>query len=166
MRCQRCCWWRRNRKGVRTLLWSPFIWQHKREGFFLCRLEKPFSYSRNIQSGSGRAGLTGVYKYCCSCACVFVCVCLLLPRMLLAYFVLRWVCSPAHTHTEGWQQKIREKGEEGTAARSLHNFPVTAEFIHREDYCYKTTQFEVLRFRCSLFSKETPRWCQAATQFP
>lgn len=64
------------RKGWRRcgfqLLDLLFPWQQEphRGGFFLHRLEKPFSNRRNIQSGSGRAGLTAVCARCCSCVCV------------------------------------------------------------------------------------------------
>lgn len=118
------------------------------------------------QAGQGWQESTSIAAAVPVCLCV--CVSLYPACCLLTLYWGEYVPLHTHTHTHRGmtQQKIREKGEEGTAARSLHNFPVTAEFIHREDYCYKTTQFEVLRFRCSLFSKETPRWCQAATQFP
>lgn len=116
------------------------------------------------QAGQGWQESTSIAAAVPVCLCVCVSPCTPHVACLLCTEVSMFPCT--HTHRGMTQQKIREKGEEGTAARSLHNFPVTAEFIHREDYCYKTTQFEVLRFRCSLFSKETPRWCQAATQFP
>lgn len=72
-------------------------------GFVLCTLEKPFSYSRNIQSGSGRAGLTAVYNCCCSCDCECVCVCVCFELILTCVFL--------HKHsTRGMTEWIMSEG--------------------------------------------------------
>lgn len=101
--------WRRRGFQLLDLL---FPWQQEphRGGFFLHRLEKPFSNRRNIQSGSGRAGLTAVCARCCSCACV-----------CLSFIFMFLFC----TH------RLKNDTTENTSEGN-HNLCVTVHYIFRE----------------------------------
>lgn len=109
-------------------------------GFFLRRLEKPLSCSRDIQSGSGGAELTAACRRSCERARPYTCT---------------------HAGRAVTQQKIRQKGNGGDAGRQLleegkgrqgvkkkqkkgtHNTSVTIQFICRAECCGRTTRSEI-----------------------
>lgn len=116
-----------------------------RVGFFLCRLEKPFPYSRDIQSGSGRVGLTAVCFCCCSCksVCPYTCI---------------------YTATAMTRQKIRRKGNDRNLVWQLSSrkSKEIATFLRQFNFYAETTsgaEQQDLSFRCSgacCFSRKPP----------
>lgn len=110
-------------------------------GFFLRRLEKPLSCSRDIQSGSGGAELTAACRRRRSCE-----------------RARPYTCT--HAGRAVTQQKIRQKGNGGDAGRQLleerkgrqgvkkkkkgtHNTSATIHFICRAECCGRTTRSEI-----------------------